>query len=77
MPSPWFASFIKIIQQLILPEGHNVTHAGQDTHILRALLGSRGGCVLILLYGPPYRRFGWLAGTIECEQNVMGKVTAW
>lgn len=42
MPSPWSASFTKIIQQLILLEGHNVTHAGQDTHIPRALLGSRG-----------------------------------
>lgn len=39
--------------------------------------GVGGLCAHTVVYRPPYRRFGWLVGTIECEQNVMGKVTAW
>lgn len=39
MPSPCFASFIKIIWQLILLEEHSARYAGQDTHFPRALLG--------------------------------------
>lgn len=76
MPSPCFASFIKIIQQLILLEGHNVRHAGQDTHIPRALLGSQGGsCVPILLFLGGL--VGWLGQlNLNTHHNVMGKVTA-
>lgn len=71
MPSPCSASFIKIIQQLILLE----RHAGQDIHIHRALLGSQGSCVPILLF------LGGLVSWLEqlnlnTHHNMMGMVTA-